>query len=85
MGDEVLVHNSRLNVYPNPVTDQLIIEMDNNTVEMEFEVVNFLGQVIHSGYLTEKTIFNASTLVPGVYTVKVISGDEFDFRKVVKE
>jgi photosystem II stability/assembly factor-like uncharacterized protein len=85
VGDEVLVHNSRLNTYPNPVRDQLIIEMDNNTLEMEFEIVNFIGQVIHRGHVTERAIINTSSLAPGVYTVKVMSGDEFDFRKVIKE
>jgi len=36
-------------VYPNPVTNELVIEIEGNTVKTDFEVLNSIGQVVFSG------------------------------------
>jgi hypothetical protein len=71
-------------VYPNPFTNELIIEFAGNTQNPDFEVINSLGQVVSSGVLFGKTSISTASFSPGIYLVKFKSGDTFEFRKVIK-
>jgi hypothetical protein len=71
-------------VYPNPVANELIIEFAGNTQNTDFEVINSLGQVVSSGVFSEKTAVSTASFFPGVYLVKLKSGNTFEFRKVLK-
>lgn len=73
-----------IKVYPNPVTNELIIEFKGNTNKTDFEVINSVGQVVFTGILLEKEIVQTNDFVPGVYLVKLKSGDTFEFKKVLK-
>ncbi|MFD1162984.1 T9SS type A sorting domain-containing protein [Hwangdonia seohaensis] len=82
--DEVVHSNHHLNMYPNPVKDELNIELKaktNNTITVEF--YNVLGEKIFERPLnrlndsTTKTKIDVSTLnmVSGIYFVKLKSND----------
>jgi len=74
-----------INVYPNPFSDELIIEILGNTVPVNFEILNAEGSVIYQGNLIEKTRINTSSFAPGVYLINFENGKTFEFKKIIKE
>jgi len=96
--DRSLVANFKLNVsineevigltyriYPNPVLNELIIEMDKTSENMSFEIFNAVGQIVLKGELLEKTHIQTSGFNPGVYLIKLCIGNRVEFKKIVKE
>lgn len=71
-------------VYPNPVTNELTIELEGNTIKTNFEIINSLGQSIFNGAIFEKTVVQTANFTPGVYLVKLESGKTFEFKKIFK-
>jgi hypothetical protein len=71
-------------VYPNPVTNELTIEFEGNTVETEFKVINSIGQVVFTGIILEKTVVKTESFTPGIYFVRFRSGNTFEFKKIIK-
>jgi len=78
-------NNTSFTVYPNPVSDEIIIEFQGNKNNTGFEIVNPIGQVIFKGNLLEKTIVQTSNFAPGVYLIKLKNGKSYEFKKIVKE
>jgi len=74
-----------IKVYPNPTTNELTIEIEGNTNNTEFDILSTIGQVIFTGIMGEKTVVKTSSYVPGVYLVRLKSGDTFEFKKVLKK
>lgn len=79
------VNNPTFNVYPNPVSDELIIEMKSNLNTLNFEILNSVGQVVYKGSMTEKVKVPTENLTSGIYTIKLENGKSFEFTKVIKK
>jgi len=60
-------HESKIKLYPNPVREELTIEMAGNTEEMRFEIINALGQVVYRGVMVERISVEISEFNPGLY------------------
>lgn len=78
------------NVYPNPFRNQLNIDFGvKQKGKVKISLLNLLGQEIRS--IEESTFtsgnhsitFNANGLLPGIYFLKMESGDGTDVKKVV--
>jgi hypothetical protein len=73
------VHNineiKKLDIYPNPANDEVIIKAEGNTSELQIDVINIFGQIVLSTS-TKTTVysFNVKNFPSGVYNVRV--GDE---------
>ncbi|MEI8204893.1 MAG: T9SS type A sorting domain-containing protein [Bacteroidota bacterium] len=74
-----------INIYPNPVADELIIEIKGNSINTNFEILSSIGQVVYKGSMVEKAVVQTKNLAQGVYVVKLGNGKRFEFKKVVKE
>jgi len=79
------IQTKKISIYPNPVTNELIIEFENNTNETDFEILNSIGQVVFKGSLVKKTTVHTSNFTTGVYLIKLENGKTFEFKKIVKE
>ncbi|MPM15387.1 hypothetical protein SDC9_61757 [bioreactor metagenome] len=77
--------SSHFVIYPNPVSNELIIETTNNPEYVSLDILNAVGQKIYGGFVTDKTIVSTTDFAPGVYVIKLGNGKEVEFRKVVKE
>jgi hypothetical protein len=84
-GVEKLEANRAIKVYPNPVSNELVIEMEGNQTEQNFEVVNSNGQTVFKGCIFEKTIVQTSSFSSGVYLVRFDDGETIEVKKIVKE
>ena len=74
-----------INIYPNPVSNELIIEISGNKEQINFEIYNSIGQVVYSGNLLEKTTVKTDSFAAGVYIIKLANGKTFEFKKIIKE
>lgn len=72
-------------VYPNPVTNELTIELEGDTQKVDFEIINSLGQSVFSGVILEKTVVQTTNFTPGIYLIKLKSGKTIEFKKIIKE
>lgn len=59
---------SSVKIYPNPVSEVLLIEMKGNNILVE--VYNTLGQVVMSEQVSGKAALNVKALPAGVYSVR---------------
>lgn len=78
-------NESTISVYPNPVVDEMTIKTNLQNKEVDFEIVNFLGQVIYKGTFLEEIIIKTNGFLPGVYLIKMKNGKTFEYRKIVKK
>jgi len=80
--NELTGDNKQINIYPNPVKDQLRINFEGGST---FEILNLMGQVVYNGDLIKNTIVQISSLSSGVYMIKFKTGETFEYRKIIKE
>lgn len=74
-----------LKIYPNPVSNELIIEIEGNNELLNYEIINTIGQVVYKGNFIKKTTVQTSNFAPGVYLVKFENGKIFEFKKIIKD
>lgn len=74
--------SKQINIYPNPVKDQLRIEFEGGST---FEILSLMGQIVYSGDLTKNTIVQTSNLSSGVYLIKFKAGKTFEYKRLIKE
>lgn len=73
-------------VAPNPFNDQLTIYYQLKNNEASLEVYNLIGEQISSQLITENiSNLNLSTLVGGIYFIKIIDGNTYITRKIIKQ
>ena len=77
--------NKTINVYPNPVSNELVLELKGNIEQQYFEIINSIGQTVYKGYLKEKTLVQTTDFAQGVYLIKLQNGNTFEFKKILKE
>ncbi len=64
--------NSLFQVYPNPATNQLQIEIDGNPKEWEYAIYSIQGQILQTGILlNRRSIIEINTLASGIYFIQV--------------
>ncbi|NVO03425.1 MAG: DUF1566 domain-containing protein [Bacteroidetes bacterium] len=71
------------NVYPNPVSDQLTIEMNGSNEKITIEIFNSIGQSVFSSNLNGKLVVETSGFSSGVYLIKFISNKTVEFKKIL--
>jgi hypothetical protein len=83
-GIEVSNINLDIKVYPNPVTDYVILTMDN-TKGMQYKVFDVIGNLLYNKQVTEN-ITNINMHVPsGIYFISISNGNtDIKTFKVVK-
>ncbi|HHE65102.1 MAG TPA: T9SS type A sorting domain-containing protein [Bacteroidetes bacterium] len=73
---------SSISIYPNPAQNELFISSDNGILIDEVNIYNQLGQnVIHQNHYDGS--IDVSSLLPGVYFVEVVAGDDRIKEKMV--
>jgi D-alanyl-D-alanine carboxypeptidase len=72
-------------IYPNPVSNELIIEPIDTKTPLGFEISNSSGQVVFKSIVTGKTIVPVATLPAGIYFIKLSDGTAAEFSKLIKQ
>jgi len=75
-----------IRIYPNPVTDNLVVEISSLPGKTILSVMNAQGQELLQSKITDrKSNIDLSTFPAGVYLVRIMNGKTVQIRKVVKE
>ncbi|TGD83347.1 T9SS-dependent choice-of-anchor J family protein [Hymenobacter wooponensis] len=76
-----------VNVYPNPSAGMFTVEVRGANAKgaMQVEVTNLLGQRVHTATIRDNSEnrIDLSTLASGMYTMKVLSGNDYMIRNIV--
>jgi len=79
------ISNKSIEVYPNPVSNELVIEIKGNVNRTGFEILNSTGNIVFKGSLLEKTVVQTKNFSSGLYILKLENGKTFIFKKFIKE
>jgi len=93
LGNGLSINNSNsnnLNVYPNPFTNNISIQMPNITAKsVDVEIVDITGKIIYSeNVLTNsenEVNVNANNLTKGIYILKILNDNQVFTKKIIKE
>ncbi len=89
ISNEDVIEDSYINIYPNPVANNLVIEFDFETMQkdVQIEVVDVMGRSIHSERLSnaqqQNVQINMMNQPNGVYFVNIQADGKLTTRKVV--
>ncbi|MDZ4806706.1 MAG: M12 family metallo-peptidase [Bacteroidota bacterium] len=84
-GDD-LITMKKVSVFPNPVSDNVTIRIDELKAKAEISIIDIFGKtVIHQNTTLINTQINLSKLSAGLYLVKVINEGKESTMKIVKE
>ncbi len=79
---EEIADNQKLEIYPNPTSNQLTIE---GTAINQVVVFNLMGQeVLRQSVNADKVVVALGALPEGTYFVRIETAEEVTVRKVVK-
>jgi hypothetical protein len=74
-----------IKVYPNPVSDELIVEFQDNKTELTFEIINSAGVVVYRGTLVDRVYINTRSFNAGIYFIRIETEDSVELRKFIKQ
>ena len=79
--------NSTVSVYPNPVKDQLHIQLSKETLILDVAVYDLNGKLVWKENLakTSEVNLNVKDWTAGVYVVKITTDDTQFTKKIIKE
>ena len=78
--------NTNIIVYPVPVTDELVISFPNQPNNVRYSIYNLSGMELLASQLTgSNTKVNMNGFKPGVYVLKIYSGNTCTAQKIIKQ
>jgi len=83
-GVDITENNISVKVYPNPVSDELVIEVAKNPTRTGFEIYSTTGQLVYKGEFTDKTRVQTTNFSKGVYLIKFESDMSLVIMKFIK-
>ncbi|MBI2721591.1 MAG: T9SS type A sorting domain-containing protein [Bacteroidetes bacterium] len=81
---KTVYENKFIHVYPNPLIDNLTIELNDHFQNGNLEVTNVLGQVIFSDKLTSLNTLDLSFLTAGLYFLNIHNTNEQQVIRLIK-
>ena len=77
---------SGIKIYPNPVTDFVIIKNEWQTYDATYQIINLNGQVMHEGKIeTDETKIETGHWNAGMYIVRIQNIDGTYIERIIKE
>jgi hypothetical protein len=62
-------------IYPNPVADELVIDLGGNSENLSFGILDATGRFVRQGNVIGKAIIQVPELAPGIYLLQLGAGD----------
>jgi hypothetical protein len=73
-----------IKLYPNPVKDELTIEIESNKEDIDYKIYNSTGQMVSQGNILEKVILNIADFSSGIYIIKFEGRHFVSCKKIIK-
>ncbi|MEI6766994.1 MAG: T9SS type A sorting domain-containing protein, partial [Bacteroidota bacterium] len=71
-----------ISIFPNPVSDNLLLEMNKNFNAMGFRIFNSLGEIVFTGTITDKVVIPLMGFSKGLYVIGFDNGYTSKFIKI---
>ena len=72
-------------LYPNPVKDNLKIDVSNDLNNFTIEIYDMLGRNIYKNLLSERvTTINTESFASGIYNIRLIGGNKLIAKRFIK-
>ncbi|MCD4729319.1 MAG: T9SS type A sorting domain-containing protein, partial [Bacteroidales bacterium] len=78
------IAQAEFNIYPNPVSREMVVEAISFNGLSELDLVNLNGQVIHSCQFENETTIDMSNYSSGIYLVKISNKEKSGTKKIIK-
>jgi len=76
---------SNLVLYPNPARDHITLKGISTSTPVHYQIYGLTGQMVGSGQVSNGGSITVSQLIPGLYIIRVQTGNEVISRKFVRE
>lgn len=77
------VESTEFKVYPNPASDNIIVELPSGTKAKKYKIMDISGRIIASGDITvNRSMVNISNMAAGLYLLQV---DDMEVKGFVKQ
>jgi len=83
-GKNKYTNSDNIQIYPNPVQGNLIIEYFNNN-EVKLEIIDFTGKTILQSIFEDKISIDFSKFQSGVYFIKIVENSTIHTKKFIKQ
>lgn len=78
--------NNEINIYPNPTTNYLSVELDKKNTDFDIEILDLNGRAITSESVkTNQKIVDVSNFDKGVYFIRIQTEDFIKTTKIIKK
>lgn len=77
--------DANLKLFPNPVTNELILEIEDNFERFNFQIINATGQAVYKGSVIDKMAVQTGSFAPGLYLLRFDNNTNFEFKKIIKK
>lgn len=83
------VHNpitkNSIKIYPNPVQNELTLQLDNNVFE-SYKIVDLTGKTVANGKISgSESIISVNSISKGMYILQLIGENQISNHKIIKE
>ena len=79
------IDESRVIIYPNPVKDILTIQINDNSRNIKYRIINILGDIVLQGEEKANRLdIDVKCLKTGVYTININIGDVYKTLKITR-
>ena len=85
--DEIILNNEDINIFPNPTSNELFIEMQNRK-DVNISIFNSIGQIVYKSKVeTNRETINVTGLQTGIYFVEIkdLDGNILLSEKIIKK
>jgi hypothetical protein len=84
-GIELSGNDNNINLYPNPVSNELFVEIEGNNEIKSIVLINSLGQVLYKEDFINRITISTANYSSGVYLVKIGNDKSYKLRKIIKK
>lgn len=75
---------SELRIYPNPVSDQLIVDCGGMKGKIRIEILNSMGESVYVNEIESKTFVQTSDFSAGMYFIRFVSSEGVLLKMILK-
>lgn len=70
-------------VYPNPATNRLTIELNNDQKKLTYQLFNVVGTPVMSGLINQNAVLDLTSIPAGLYFLRISGSDSEHIHKVL--
>jgi hypothetical protein len=79
------ITKNSIKIYPNPVQNELTLQLDNNVFE-SYKIVDLTGKTVANGKISgSESVISVNSISKGMYILQLIGENQISNHKIIKE